>query len=52
MTNLSTGTGIVLEPVLIFEPSEPVSFDVPATSGETKTLLITGNKRIFEKSVA
>jgi hypothetical protein len=52
MTNLSTGTGSVLEPVLIFEPSEPVSFDeaikMLQTSDQSQ-LSVTGNQRLIEE---
>jgi hypothetical protein len=52
MTNLSTGTGIVLEPLLISEPSEAVSFDeaikMLQTSDQSQ-LSVTGNKRLIEE---
>jgi hypothetical protein len=52
MTNLSTGTGIVLEPVLIFEPSEPVSFDEAIKmlqSSDQSQVSITSNQRLIEE---
>ncbi len=52
MTNLSTGTGSVLEPVLIFEPSEAVSFDEAIKMLQTldqSQLSVTGNQRLIEE---
>ena len=52
MTNLSTGDGSVLEPLLIFEPTEPVSFDdaikMLQTSDQSQPS-VTGNKRLMDE---
>jgi hypothetical protein len=52
MTNLSTGTGSVLESVLIFEHSEAVSFAEAIKmlqSSDQSQVSVTSNKRLIEE---
>jgi hypothetical protein len=50
MANLPVEAVSPVKPLIIFEPSEPVVFDVLLIDAETKEPLVTSGKRIWEES--